>query len=437
MMKNMKQKLSAILIILFAVLFIPVIADAKTEKEYQANLWNFKQTIKKTSGAFTYYAYPSRNQKEAWIYKIQIKSGKDCGRLSIPSKLDNKIVTRLGSRERQYLKASGDELLNIFGMEAEPWNHLAGRSKKTGKIKTLILPNTVKVIQPAAFSGTSSIRTVKIPKKVKTLGAYVFFGCDNLKSADLPVGLKSLDTLAFGDCSKLTKIQIPSKNKSYQIKDKCVLTKKKNELVYAMAGGQTFQIPEGVEIIKTYAFHNCASSTVHIPASVRKIEARAFMRPYGESKPNIKNITVDAGNNVYARDGQCIYNKTDKSLSVAIADEKGILYISDQVERLTEEQSMVGIDSQERQLTKVVFPEKLKTVVDHGFASLKGISTYFKGKNPPDLVKEKAQITYGPPNHTHIYVPEGSEEVYRQWYQKYGEYEWISGLDAFKPEDEI
>lgn len=437
MMKKMRHKLSAILIVLLAVLFIPGIANAKTEKEYQANLWNFKQTIKKSSGAFTYYAYPSKNQKEAWIYKIQVKSGKNCGKLSIPSKLENKKVTRLGSRERQYLKKSDDQLLNIFGIGAEPWHNSAGRSPKTKKIKKLILPNTVKVIQPTAFSGMSSIKTVKIPKKVKILGAYVFFGCNNLRSADLPAGLKTLDTLAFGDCPKLTKLNLSSKNNAYQIKDKCVITKK-NELVYTMAGGQTFQIPEGVEVIKTYAFHNCTSATVNIPASVKKIEASAFMKPYGEKeKPNIKNITVDAKNSVYARDGQCIYNKINKSLSVAIPDEKGILYISDQVECLTEEQSIAGIDYLKSELTKVVFPETLKTVVDNGFANLRGEKTYFKGKNPPSLVKEKTQKTYGPPSHTHVYVPEGAEEAYRQWYKQYKEYEWISGLETFKPEDKI
>ena len=436
MTKKLRKKIPAVLMILLAVLFIPGIADAK---EYQSDLWNFEQTIAKTSGAFTFYAYPSKNQKEAWIYKIKIRRG-NSSKLSIPSELDHKKVTRLGSREWFYLKEYEDELPNIFGVTAEPWHKIVGYSKQTKRIKKLVLPNTVRVIQPTAFSGMTSIKTVKIPKNVKTLSEYTFYGCSNLKSVELPAGLKTLDTLAFWECPKLTEMKLSSKNKTYQVKDKCVITKKKKELIYAMAGGQTFQVPEGVEIIKQFSFSNCTSPTINISASVKKIEKYAFMNPSSDmDKPNIKNVTVDPQNSVYAKDGQCIYNKTDKSLSVAIPDEKGALYISEQVEKLTEEKSIVGMDM--FHFTKVVYPESLKTVAYRGFEDLTYADTiYFKGKNPPDCIKENGNKHDRPPRSGHIYVPEGSKEVYKQWYLKYKhrwEDDFNPNIETFQPDDEI
>lgn len=435
-MKKIRKRLPAVLLILLAVLFVPGIANAKT-KEYQGNLWNFKKTVQKTSGAFTYYAYPSKNQKEAWIYKIDLKSGKNCSKLSIPSKLDNKKVTRLGSRETR--EGGEDPFYDIFGFSARPWNvddYVGGVKYKIDRIKKLEIPNTVKIIQPACFSNMHSIKAVKIPKSVKTLGKYTFFRCNNLKKVELSAGLNSLDEFAFYNCTKLTDIRVSSKNKTYQSKGKYLITKKKKELILAPASKKTLKIPDGIKSIKPFAFGNCTSATVHVPASVKKIEGDAFSTPYSSQSVCIKNVTLDDKNSVYAKDGQCIYNKTDKSLTVAIPDETGNLYISDQVEKLTSDRGIVGWNVRGEILLKVVYPKNLKTVADYGF--IKAERIYFTGEKPPELVRIEAEKeNVAPPAFTHVYVPEGSAEIYRQWYKDHGRYDDIYGFDTFKPEDKI
>ncbi len=433
-MKKIRKRLPTVLLILLAVLFIPGIANAKT-KEYQGNLWNFKKTIQKTSGAFTYYAYPSKNQKEAWIYKIDLKSGKNCSKLSIPSKLDNKKVTRLG-RSRALVE---NDAYTIFGQRVCPSDYEYDKADaKVKRIRKLVLPDTVKIIQPASFCCMVSIKTVKIPKSVKKLDRYTFYHCDNLKRAELSAGLNQLDVTSFMNCPKIADIKISSKNKTYQVKDRCLITKKKKELVFALADGETLQIPKGVKVLKKYAFIDCTAKTVHIPASVKKIEGKAFSDYYDFGNNRIENVTVDEKNSVYARDGQCIYNKLDKSLAVAIWDENGSLFISDKVELLTEDKSSItpGRNEGYNEAAKLVYPPNLKRIVDNGFfPDTAAGNTYFTGEEPPEIVMEKSEELDIPPSTGNIYVPEASKAAYQKWYKNY--MNKLPRFKTFKPGDEI
>lgn len=409
-------------VLLMAAVFVPAAVNAaKAPGEYEGHLWDFSRTVKKSSGAFTYYAYPSKNGQEAWIYKIEITKKKGRGSLSIPSKLDDKKVTRLGAKT-----PNGDSMCNIFAGWAEPYHNAGARSEKADGIKTLTIPNTVKIIQELTFSGMNSITEVKIPKSVKSIAGNAFYRCKNLEKAEIAAGLSSLDPSAFRDCPKLTQITAVPGNKTFRSEDGCIITKKKNELVFAVTDKAELRIPEGVEVIKSYALNNCTAPVVHIPASVRQIEANAFMNPYGFQNVNLMDITVDAANSTYARDGQCIYKKTDKSLSVAIADAKRELYISEQMEKLAEGCSIVNLFDDElggRYMSdgsgsweKIVFPKNLKTVEGRGFSDLNGRKTYFTGERPPQITNAKNTHAILP-IFTHVYVPEASLQLYQQWYK--------------------
>ncbi len=329
----MKKKQWIFMSTLIAMLFVFGMTEHAAAGE--RTVWNRDNTIHKTIGAFTYHAYTSAKGDKAWIYRIDIDKKKKHTTLSIPEKLDGKTVTVLGWEWKEAYGADTD--ISIFGEIAEPY-HLADASGKTVKeIKKLKLPDSLEIIGNTAFSGMDSIRSLEIPKSVTAINEDAFYGCDKLKNVKLPATLTSLHTSAFRDCPKLTGMTISGKNRKYRIKNKCVITKKDQSLVYSFASGKQLNIPEGVKRIKKFALNNCRARTVHIPASVTKIEMFAFHEPYGYQSGAIKNVTVSAQNKVYARDGQCIYNKKDKSLSVAVVDENGDIYLSEQIEKLTEE----------------------------------------------------------------------------------------------------
>lgn len=227
------------------------------------------------------------------------------------------------------------------------------------------------------------------------------------------------DPIAFVDCPRLKKLTLSSKNKVYRIKDLCIITKKDQALIYTLSREDTLKIPSGVKLIKEYALSNCVSKVVELPASVKKIEARAFNRDYRHQNKKIKNVTISKKNKVYAKDGQCIYNKKEQTLAVAIPDDKGVLYISDKVKYLTESYSLVNCNVYEKYLEKVVLPKKLKSVTVAGFYSLdESKSVYFMGKNPPK-VKKKIKGMSSLPVFTKIYVSKASYDKYRQWYKKH------------------
>lgn len=381
--------------------------------------WDYDKQITETKGAFTYHAYISKNKKNAWIYKIDIHEEKEHSVLSIPELLDGKIVTRLGYTMDAEKEPDVDYILNLFGTPVEDYHNWDGSSEEINDIKTLIIPDSVNKIQSAAFSGMDSLKTITLPDDVKTIESILFYGCGQLKTVQLPKKLKKLNANAFRDCPKLRSLKLSSKNKTYQIKKQCVIKKKSKTLTYVLPFGKKVDIPDGVKKIKTYAFNNCISPAVDIPASVTEIEFAAFHQTRSKQNIKIKNISVSGKNKVYAKDGQCIYNKKNKSLSVAIVNNKGTLKISDKVKNLTYTYSMVNCDTEEKSLKKVVFPKYLKTVSVPAFSLLsEAKKVYFTGKKPPKI-KNEIEYYSSLPIFTDVYVPSSSEADYREWYEKY------------------
>lgn len=394
--------------------------------------WNYDKQIIETKGAFTYHAYISDNKKNVWIHKIDIHEEKKHSALSIPKLLDGKIVTRLGYTMDAEKEPDSDYILNLFGIPVEDYHNWDGSSKKVNDIKTLIIPDSVNKIQNAAFSGMDSLKTITIPDDVETIGSIMFYGCDKLKTVQLPEKLKELNASAFRDCPKLCSLKLSSKNKNYQISKQCIIKKKSKTLTYVLPFGKKVDIPDGVKKIKAYAFNNCISSTVNISASVTEIECDAFHQASLKQNIKIKDVFVSEKNKVYAKDGQCIYNKKNKSLSVAIVNNKGILNISDKVKNLTKTYSMVNCDTEEKYLEKVVFPKYLKTVSVPAFSLLSQAKTvYFTGKKPPKI-KNEIEGYAELPIFTDVYVPSSSEADYWEWYKKYDCAEYVNNWYTYE-----
>lgn len=423
----MKKRLPFVLCALMAVLFIFGMTDIKA-----ANVkWNYKKTIEQKKGSFTYRAIVSKNGKEAWIYNISINKKKNPHKLSIPEKLKGKTVTCIGSCDK--IQKPDDWTLNIFGSSVERFHNYPGR---TSKIKQIKIPKTVMVIQPTTFSGMTSIKKITIPKKVKELKKETFYGCTSLETVILPTGLEELDAAAFQDCPSLKNLKLSLSNKTYQIKDNCVITKKKMELVYVLPTGQPLNIPEGTKVIKEYAFNNASSPVVNIPASVNRIEGNAFAAELQGTNGKIKDVTVSDDNAMYAKDGQCIYNKMNKSLSVAIANEAKDIRISDQIERIDETINVVNIDLDEESCEKLIFPATLRSVRVPAFNYIHARKVYFLASNPP-YVENSIEDYASLPIFTDIYVLKDSLGVYQEWYKANDVDDCVYNWYTFLSEDEI
>lgn len=430
MKRNGFMALCAILFAWLAVTAVDVNAATK------ANAWDTGKEEVEVKGGFTYYSHPSKDQKEAWIYEIKITNKEKCSALSIPKSIHGKKVTRLGRPD----DPTDEACITIFGSYIEPWHDADGSIyRAVRKIKTVQIPDTVEEIEASSFSGLDSVKTIKLPKKVKEIKEYTFYGCDSLKTIVLPEQLKEFDNLSLMDCPSLKNIKLSKKNQAFQVKNSCLIRKKDKALIYAAHTGKPMAIPEGVKTITLLSFNNAASPSVHIPASVTKIERMAFDVYSLVQNRELKDITVSKANPVYARDGQCIYNKKDKSLSVAIPNEKGELRLSDKIELLTPDYSMINCDTSEERLKKVVLPARLKKAIVPAFGKISSAKdVYFVGAVPPKVIRPNSMKHVARlPIFCNVYVPEALNDVYKAWYKENKCYSNVDGWHTYRPEDGV
>ena len=74
---------------------------------------------------------------------------------------------------------------------------------------SVVIPDSVTHIGPAAFSGCRGLTSVTIPNGVTSIGDSAFSGCSGLTSVTIPNGVTSIGDYAFSWCRGLTNVTIP------------------------------------------------------------------------------------------------------------------------------------------------------------------------------------------------------------------------------------
>ena len=370
----MKRRLIQGLVAVAAVMGI--IGIASTTKPAKANEWTYQYNYNTdgwnvnateaevvTGSAFTYNIHPSEDNTKAWIYNVEIAEGVKPAQMHIPSVINGKTVTRLGKGDIHVFSnvkdEHWDECHSIFGgsddenyyydsKEEECENQKAAGKYTEGEmyIEEMTIPDTVTEIENYAFSYMFRLKEVSLNDSIKKIGKHTFFQCRALRKVKLPKDLEELDTSSFDMCRSLEKIELFGENKTYKIMNSCIVKKKDMSAVCCYAKGNQYNIPKGVRILRKHSFANCRAKKVNIPASVKKIEGAVFSYKYWkEFNRDIEDVTVAKNSKYYARDGRTIYNKKDKSLSIAILKSKNgksTYVMSDKVKFLNANQNVVN-----------------------------------------------------------------------------------------------
>lgn len=411
--------------ILLMSLCIGVFAGAGPGRAATWNVekWNMKQTKTVTKGAFTFKAHLSNDKKEAWVYLVEATNHDSPAALDFPKEIQKAKVTKIGADMTSEPLDELDFYQNVFGIWVEHAHEGDGYCKAVKNVTSMTLPETVTEVEESAFSGMRALKKVKIPGQVKELRRDTFYGCRKLQEVSLPKKLSylALDS-CFDDCPELTKVTLSKSNKKFTMGEGALLSKNKKKLIWVVPGRHSLTFPKSVRTIASGAFFNCQVERVHIGKNIRKMEINCFSSV-------LRDVTVDRANPVYARDGQCIYRKSDKAVVVGIA-KKQMLKISDKVKRIPREASICGQLNEAGQLEVLDIPASVSEI--HEDSPVLWLSTgtkvYFRRPVPPKLIQGSSEGK-ALPIFCEVYVPAKSLAAYKNWYKKYDCYSTINKGD--------
>lgn len=133
-------------------------------------------------------------------------------------------------------------------------------------LQSVTIPSGVKIIKSGAFQSCPKLNSVFMPNSVIDMGESVFYGCTNLTTITLPEKIKSIPDGFFYGCTNLHSILLPS-----------TITDIGDNSFGSCSNLQEIIIPTGVTNIGSGAFSNCSSLTsVTIPNSVNTVGCGAF-----------------------------------------------------------------------------------------------------------------------------------------------------------------
>ena len=84
---------------------------------------------------------------------------------------------------------------------------------RCSSLQSIVIPDSVTVIEENAFSGCSSLQSIVIPNSVTKIGLMAFRSCTSLQSIVIHDSVTEIEFAAFGHCTSLQSITIATQEK--------------------------------------------------------------------------------------------------------------------------------------------------------------------------------------------------------------------------------
>lgn len=225
---------------------------------------------------------------------------------------ENNVCTRCGEKASENLefKSNGDGTCTLVSMgtcrdavfnvpsvspDGEKVTAIGGGFKSYHFIETLVLPNTVKRIEPLALNELSNMKKIVLPQSLNFIGINVLYNCDKLESVVIPKGVTFIGEGLLKDSGGLTEFLVEKDNTVYGSVGNCLVELNNKEVVMAYASSY---LPEncGIVAIGEGAFMNLTTLTsLVIPEGVTYIGNRAFMGCTGLEKIQFPSTLKSVG----------------------------------------------------------------------------------------------------------------------------------------------
>ena len=221
------------------------------------------------------------------------------------------IVFSTANKNSVYAKISGDysyelidedtiTILNYSGSEKNlviPEKIDGKKVKKIGygafaeckSIESLVIPETITIIDNYSFSQCSQLQTIVIPDSVVSIGQYAFAGCSSMENLKIPNGIKAISYGVFFDCINLKSVEIPEGIQTI------------GGMVFGNCKSlENVDLPSTITFIGGSAFSNCiALKSIHLPDGVKVLGASAFKGCLGLEEIILPDTLVSIGQSAF------------------------------------------------------------------------------------------------------------------------------------------
>ena len=91
-------------------------------------------------------------------------------------------------------------------------------------LTNVVIPETVKQVDPAVFQNCTKLVSVKLPAGLAEIDQYMFANCISLQHVDMPDSITKINIYAFHNCTSLTSLALPKNLSSLSVGclDKCI-----------------------------------------------------------------------------------------------------------------------------------------------------------------------------------------------------------------------
>ena len=262
----------------------------------------------------------------------------------------------------------------------------------------------------------AKIKKIRIPDSVVSITPSCFFDVQEGKEINIPKGVKREVVNQFTRV-KWKKVKISSKNKTYKVKNGCLLSKNGKVMYGLVYKKKRVVVPKTVTAIETDGTRDTAhSETVHglaflgcetlvLPKSVEKVRIFSY---------SMMKVEVDSGSQYFVSKDGSLYDKKDGRL-VWLYQTDGIFNIPDGIREIPEPIRTYGYAK------KIIIPASVKKVANIvQYCYVKDPVIVCKGKEPPTLSKEQTNSVVSLRDEViniTVYVPTGCKDAYEKTWQ--------------------
>ena len=190
------------------------------------------------------------------------------------------VVRAQGVTGNVQWKLDDNGTLTIYG-EGDMGSSLSGKpwEQEKDEIREVIVEKGVTSIGDHSFYHCANLHTVYLADSVTRIGSAAFFDCQQLQEITIPASVIMIEDQAFTADLSLNRISVDPANLSFSGDGLALYNRDRTELICCTSAVKgSFVVPEGVTLIRDYAFRYDRDLTaVELPGSLQKVGNSAFL----------------------------------------------------------------------------------------------------------------------------------------------------------------